>query len=307
MENDARVESGGGDKLSSNEEEPLQLLLELAAGRLGTGVNGLHTSLSLVGGGFEGLKSLRVRRAFAASLRAHLATVQVDSVFRFDPPKYLGMSDGGGGGGGGDSGEGTGGGDVGMSGEAHSVRSPGRLAVPPLLNWGSCRKYTATMWLRPEMAHGGAVTLFRFRSGEGVGVEAILSAATAAGPVSGGDHDGQPPEGEIVVTSFLRAAARKSFSVRCKFGAQAAATGGGGSIVGSLAGVAEEARLGGWRFVAVSHGQPYVKRAGRLRISVDGEVVLETELQYPAGTGQASRDAMSRYERNQFLRLFFMC
>ncbi|CAM9853673.1 unnamed protein product, partial [Ectocarpus sp. 13 AM-2016] len=67
-------------------EEPLQLLLELGAGRLGAGVDGIHKSLSLMAGAL-GPKSLRVRRAFASALRAHLRTVRVDSVFRFDAPK----------------------------------------------------------------------------------------------------------------------------------------------------------------------------------------------------------------------------
>lgn len=252
-----------------DDDEPLQLLLELAAGHLGAGVDGLHASLSLMGGTLGGLKSMRVRRAFAASLRAHLATVQVDSVFRFDTPKnYL-----------------TANGDEGVS-------SPGRLALPPMLNWASFRKYTVTMWVRPDPSNeGSAATLFRFRNGEGVGVEATLSAA-GCGSVDGGGKSfgsGQGQGGrEIVVTSFLKATSQKTFSAHCKFGSQPEAVHLGGG------GVGEGVRQGGWRFVAVSHGQPYLKRSGRLRVSVDGGVVLETELQYPSGTGQASKDPISR-------------
>ena len=262
------------------QDEPLQLLLELAAGRLGAGVDGIHKSLSLMAGALcrRGLKSMSVRRAFASSLRAHLATVHVDSVFRFGAPK--------------NSMAGGGGGDDGMI-------SPGRLALPPMLNWATFRKYTATMWVRldPDAdGGGGSATLFRFRNGEGVGVEATLNApAPAGGAVGGGkgqQQQQQQQQGrrEIVMTSFQRSSSSKSFSARCKFGPQAETVhvGGGGGI-GS-----EGARQGGWRFVVVSHGQPYVKRSGRLRVSVDGVVVLDTELQYPPATGQGSKDPMSR-------------
>ncbi|CAM9584608.1 unnamed protein product, partial [Ectocarpus sp. 8 AP-2014] len=140
-------------------EEPLQLLLELGAGRLGAGVDGIHKSLSLMAGALLGLRSMRVRRAFASALRAHLGTVRVDSMFRFDAPK---------------AGPPSGNGGV--------VSSPGRLALPPMLSWASFRKYTVTMWVRldPAYAGGGAATLFRFRNAEGVGVEATLSGAAAA-------------------------------------------------------------------------------------------------------------------------------
>ncbi|CAM9623861.1 unnamed protein product, partial [Ectocarpus sp. 12 AP-2014] len=134
-------------------EEPLQLLLELGAGRLGAGVDGIHKSLSLMAGAL-GPKSMRVRRAFASALRAHLGTVRVDSVFRFDAPK-AGPPSGNGG----------------------LVSSPGRLALPPMLSWASFRKYTVTMWVRLDPAYtgGDAATLFRFRNAEGVGVEATLT------------------------------------------------------------------------------------------------------------------------------------
>lgn len=265
----------------AQDEEPLQLLLELGAGHLGAGVDGIHKSLSLMagaldgGGGGEqggGLKSMRLRRAFASSLRAHLATVQVDSVFRFDAPRSLAAAGGGGGGGG-------------------NMLSPGRLALPPMLNWASFRKYTATMWVRLDPAGGGgAATLFRFRNGEGVGVEATLSAAgppTGSAATSGGGGKVQQQlqgRREIVVTSFQRSS--KGFSARCKFGPPAE--------VVQLGVTGQGVRQGGWRFVAVSHGQPYVKRSGRLRVSVDGDVVLDTELPYPAVTGQGSKDPMSR-------------
>lgn len=275
---DASAFSRAGGGREDDNDEPLQLLLELSAGRLGAGVDGLQSSLSLIAGAFRGLKSMRVRRAFAASLRAHLRTVQMDSVFRFDPPKFVG---------GGGAGEGT-----------QGVPSPGRLGLPPVSNWASFRKYTVTLWIRPDPADGhGAATLFRFRNGEGVGVEAVLSPAVP-------DSAGHFPCREIVVTSFVMASAQKSFSARCKFGGAELADGedievDDGSSRGEIragggGGVVEGARMGGWRFVAVSHGQPLVKRAGRLRVSVDGEVVLETELQYPAGTGQSARDALSR-------------
>ncbi|CAM9206863.1 unnamed protein product [Hapterophycus canaliculatus] len=276
-------------------EEPLQLLLELGAGHLGAGVDGIHESLSLMAGALSGgtsdgghrggLKSMRLRRAFASALRAHLATVQVDSVFRFDAPRNLAAAGGSGGAGGG--------------GGGGEMLSPGRLALPPMLNWASFRKYTTTMWVRLDPAGGGgAATLFRFRNGEGVGVEATLSAAGApteaaaaaaaagAGGGGGGGKGQQQLQGrrEIVVTSFQRL--NKGFSVRCKFGPPAE--------VVQLAGTGQGVRQGGWRFVAVSHGQPYVKRSGRLRVSVDGDVVLDTELPYPAVSGHGSKDPMSR-------------
>lgn len=284
---------GGGD----GHDEPLQLLLELAAGRLGAGADGLHNSLSLIGGAFRGLTSMRLRRAFAAALRAHLQTVQVDAVFRFDSPRQVD--------------DGSSGHDPAAGGGA-GISPPARLALPPMSNWGSFRKYTVTMWVRPDPVQGGGghpVTLFRLRTGEGVGVEAVLTApaAPATPTVSGATAI---TEKEIVVTSFLKgsssSSAQKSFSARCKFGgpklaAETTADTDGGSVTGDEAaaaaaggGVAEGARMGGWRFVVVSHGQPLVKRAGKLRVSVDGEVMLETELQYPAGTGQAARDAMSK-------------
>lgn len=245
---------------------------------------------------------MRLRRAFAAALRAHLQTVQVDAVFRFDSPRRL---DGGGSGHVPAAAGGAG------SGTSQEISSPGRLALPPMSNWGSFRKYTVTMWVRPDPVQGGGhpVTLFRFRTGEGVGVEAVLTAAAAPATVTASGVT-VFPEKEIVVTSFLKgsssSSAQKSFSARCKFGgpklaAETTADAEGGGVAGDEAaaaaaggGVAEGARMGGWRFVAVSHGQPLVKRAGKLRVSVDGEVILETELQYPAGTGQAARDAMSR-------------
>lgn len=90
-----------------------------------------------------------------------------------------------------------------------------------------------------------------------------------------------------MVTSFPRPSSGKSFSARCRFGPQAEAVQLGG-------GVGQGVRQGGWRFVVVSHGQPYVKRSGRLRVSVDGGVVLDTELQYPPATGQGAKDPMSR-------------
>ncbi|CAN0288899.1 unnamed protein product, partial [Ectocarpus fasciculatus] len=254
---------GQATAADDDEEEPLQLLLELGAGRLGAGVDGIHKSLSLMAGGL-GLKSMRVRRAFASALRAHLGTVRVDSVFRFDAPKAGPPS-----------------------GNEGVVSSPGRLALPPMLSWASFRKYTVTMWVRLDPAYvgGGAATLFRFRNAEGVGVEATLSGA--AGEQQHPPSPSPPPRGgrrEIVVTSFQR----KSFSARCKFGppAEAVHLGGGGAGDGG--------RQDGWRFVVVSHGQPYVKRSGRLRVSVDGGVVLDTELQYPPATGQGSKDPMSR-------------
>lgn len=95
----------------------------------------------------------------------------------------------------------------------------------------------------------------------------------------------------MVITSYQRSSS-KSFSARCKLGPQAEAVHLGGGGVGG--GVGEGVRQGGWRFVAVSHGQPYVKRSGRLRVSVDGAVVLDTELQYPPATGQGAKDPMSR-------------
>lgn len=262
------------------QDEPLQLLLELGAARLGAGVDGIHKSLSLMAGALGGgaLKSMRLRRAFASSLRAHLATVQVDSVFRFEAPTNLVRNGGGGGG---------------------ALVSPGRLALPPMLSWASFRKYTATMWVRldpHEGGGGGAATLFRFRNGEGVGVEATLSAAVAAAGGGGGRKESPRPQQlqgrrEIVVTTYQRSNG-KSFAARCKFGPQAEAVHLGGG------GVGEGVRQGGWRFVAVSHGQPYVKRTGRLRVSVDGAVVLETDLQYPPATGQGAKDPMSRCDLN---------
>lgn len=249
---------------SRKTEEPLQLLLELAAARLGTGVDGLHTSLSLIGGTLKGLKSMRVRKAFAASLRAHLGAVQLDSVLRFDPPKYLG---------------------------AGEVASPGRLAFPPsMLNWATFRKYSVTMWIRPDPTsspHGGgsttSATLFRFRNGDsdagaGIGVEATLR------DVPDSNSNGGMRK-EIVVTSFQKASSNKSFSARGRFGPQEEEVqlGVGGGV-----------RQGDWRFVVVSHGQPYVKRAGRLRVSVDGSVVLDAELPYPSGNGQAAKEPISR-------------
>lgn len=277
-----RSEERGEEGEERTVDEPLQLLLELAAGHLGAGVDGLHRSLSLMGGASRGLRSMHVRRAFASSLRAHLGTVQVDSVFRFDRPKFLA------GGGGGDGGAGT-----------RGVPSPGRLALPAMLNWASFRKYTVTMWVRLDPAeedHGdgtGTATLFRFRNGEGVGVEATLSGGVATSAAATVAAAGKRTGREIVVTSYQRssASAQRGFSARCRFGPQAEAVHLGGR------GVGEGVRQGGWRFVVVSHGQPYVKRAGRLRVSVDGGVVLDTELQYPAGTGNTSRDPMSRRER----------
>lgn len=277
----------------SPQDGPLQLLLELGAGHLGAGVEGLHTSLSLMGGALRGLESMAVRRAFASSLRAHLGNVQVDSVFRFDAPKSSPSSGGAGGSSGGGGGGGGGGGD--------GFPSPGRLALPPLLNWATFRKYTTTMWVRLDpAADGGAVTLFRFRNGEGIGVEATLSAAGAAGMgTTGGGGSGSGGSGgkvqggrrKISVTSFARPS-QKSSSAHCKFGPQAEAVYLGGS--GGRGG--EGVRQGGWRFVVVSHGQPYVKRAGRLRVSVDGVVVLDAELPYPAATGLSAKDPVSRSE-----------
>lgn len=246
-------------------EEPLQLLLELAAARLGTGVDGLHTSLSLIGGTLKGLKSMRVRKAFAASLRAHLGAVQLDSVLRFDPPKCLG---------------------------AGEEPSPGRLAFPPsMLNWATFRKYSVTMWIRPDPtpspADGGStasVTLFQFRNGDsdagaGIGVEATLRDVPDSNSSNGGMRK------EIVVTSFQKASSNKSFSARGRFGPQEEEVqlGTGGGV-----------RQGDWRFVVVSHGQPYVKRTGRLRVSVDGSIVLDAELPYPSGSGQAAKEPISR-------------
>lgn len=268
-------------------------MLELAAGRLGAGVEGLHSSLALIGGGFGGLESLGLRRAFAASLRAHLATVRLDSVFRFGPPRKASGGSGGGSNHRGRDGEG----DAGPGG----VTSPGRLATPLTLNWATFRKYTVTLWVRPDVTQGGPgddhprrpMTLFRLRNGEGAGVEATLSGGASSGV------RGQVGEMDLVVTSFLRTSAHKSFSVRCKVAppipraaVEEPGAAGAGSGVGGE--VAEGVRLGGWRFVAVSHGQPYVKRSGRLRVSVDGEVVLEKELQYPSGAGPGAKDALSR-------------
>lgn len=268
-----RGENSAAAAAAAAQDEPLQLLLELAAGRLGTGVDGIHTSLSLMAGALcpRGLKTMGVRRAFASSLRAHLATVHVDSVFRFGAPKNLVAAGGDG------------------------MPSPGRLALPPMLNWATFRKYTATMWVRldPDAEGGGGggggpATLFRFRNGDGVGVEATLSAAAGAGGAGVGGKGHQQGRREVVVTSFQRASSSKSFSARCRFGPQAEAVHLGGG------GVGEGVRQGGWRFVVVSHGQPYVKRSGRLRVSVDGGVVLDTELQYPPATGQGAKDPMSR-------------
>lgn len=256
-------------------EEPLQLLLELAAARLGTGVDGLHTSLALIGGTLKGLKSMRVRKAFAASLRAHLGAVQLDSVLRFDPPKYLR--------------------GVGAGGEGE-VASPGRLALPPsMLNWATFRKYSVTMWIRPDPTsshHAGgstttSATLFRFRNGDsgtgtGIGVEATLRDVPDSSSSSG-------MRKEIVVTSFQRASSNKSFSARCKFGPQEE------EVQLGVDGVGGGIRQGDWRFVVVSHGQPYVKRAGRLRVWVDGSVVLDAELPYPSGNGQAAKEPISRW------------
>lgn len=280
----------------SNKEEPLQLLLELAAGRLGAGVDGLHTSLALIGGDFNGLTSMRVRRAFAAALRAHLAAVRLDSVFRFGRPKYVAgvpRSIVGG----------NSGGKNGFPDGTSGVSSPGRLALPLVQNWALFRKYTVTLWIRPEIDSAdvidddglspGPVTLFRLRSMEGIGVEARLSSTASAGDV------GHNREMDLVVTSFLRVSAQKSFSVKGKLPAptpmatsmESDAVETGTSVGGSIA---EGVRLGGWRFIVISHGQPYVKRSGKLRISVDGEVMLETELPYPPGTGQGSKDPLSR-------------
>lgn len=96
------------------------------------------------------------------------------------------------------------------------------------------------------------------------------------------------------MTSFQR----KSFSARCKFGppAEAVHLGGGG--------VGDGGRQDGWRFVVVSHGQPYVKRSGRLRVSVDGGVVLDTELQYPPATGHGAKDPMSRCKNTTHFLVF---
>lgn len=232
-----------------------------------------------MGGALRGLESMAVRRAFASSLRAHLGNVQVDSVFRFDAPRARASSAGGGGGEGGGAGS----------------PSPGRLALPALLNWASFRKYTTTMWVRLDpAAGGGAVTLFRFRNGEGVGVEATLSAAgvgTAGGAGSGSGSGVKNMQGgrrKIVVTSFPRPS-QKSSSAHCKFGPQAEVVQLGGGGVGG-----EGVRQRGWRFVVVSHGQPYVKRAGRLKVSVDGMVVLDAELPYPVATGMSAKDPVSR-------------
>lgn len=282
-DDDGDARQQGNSIAAATQDEPLQLLLELAAGRLGAGVDGIHRSLSLMAGALcRGLRGLRVRRAFASSLRAHLATVQVDAVFRFGEPKSLmaaaAAAGGRGGGGGGDA-----------------MVSQGRLALPPMLTWATFRKYTATMWVRlsPRADGGGGApaTLFRFRNGEGVGVEATLGAAGGGGGVGKGQQQQQHPQQgrrEMVVTSYQRTSPGKSFSARCKFGPQAEAVHLDGG------GVGEGVRQGGWRFVVVSHGQPYVKRSGRLRVSVDGVVVLDTELQYPPATGQGSKDPMSR-------------
>lgn len=291
MENsdDERQEEEAG--AAGAEDEPLQLLLELGAGHLGAGVGGIHQSLSLMAGALGGgLKSMRVRRAFASSLRAHLGTVQVDSVFRFDAPKNLMAS--------------SSSSSSGSGAQGGGMLSRGRLALPPMLNWASFRKYTVTMWVRldPVSGDGAPATLFRFRNGEGVGVEATLSASTAAASAGAADTPGdvgvqkgqqqqqrQQGRREMVITTHQRSSS-KSFSARCRLGPQAEAVHLGG--VGG--GVGEGVRQGGWRFVVVSHGQPYVKRSGRLRVSVDGATVLDTELQYPQATGQGSKDPMSR-------------